>query len=100
MDTIKLIITKDYEHFFPNILLLLKTIALIPVTSATAERSFLVLRRLKTYLRSTMAKNQLNGLALSNIHKEIDINPEEIAEIFCKLKNRRMSNANWDVEDP
>ena len=31
----------------------------IPVTSATAERTFSILRRLKTYLRGTMAQKRL-----------------------------------------
>jgi hypothetical protein len=37
----------------------------MPVTSATAERSFSVLRRLKTYVRSTMNNDRkLSSLAL------------------------------------
>jgi histone deacetylase complex regulatory component SIN3 len=35
-----------------------------PVTSATAERSFSSLRRVKTYLRNTMSHCRLNNLFL------------------------------------
>ena len=42
----------------------------VPVTSATAERSFSCLKRIKTYLRSTMTDNRLNNLFLLHIHSE------------------------------
>ena len=41
----------------------------LPITTATTERSFSALRRLKTYLRSTMKEDRLSGLALMDIHK-------------------------------
>ena len=42
-----------------------------PVSSCTAERSFSGLRRLKTYLRSSMSQERLNAVALMNVHKDI-----------------------------
>jgi hypothetical protein len=44
------------ELIFPNIRTLLQIMATLPVSTATAERSFSTLRRLKTYTRSTMGK--------------------------------------------
>ena len=41
----------------------------LPVTSYEAERSFSTLRRLKTYLHTTMSQERLNGLALLNVYK-------------------------------
>ena len=41
----------------------------LPVTSYEAERSFSALRRLKTYLHTTMSQERLNGLALLNVYK-------------------------------
>ncbi|XP_065683362.1 52 kDa repressor of the inhibitor of the protein kinase-like [Hydra vulgaris] len=38
---------------FPNIFTLIQILATIPVTTCTCERSIFVIRRLKTYLRST-----------------------------------------------
>ena len=40
--------------FYPNIYNILKVLLTMPVSTATVERSFSSLRRLKTYLRSTM----------------------------------------------
>ncbi|XP_078368944.1 zinc finger MYM-type protein 1-like isoform X2 [Oculina patagonica] len=44
-------------------------LAVIPATSCSAERSFSGLRRLKTYLRSTMGQNRLNNLAIVCIER-------------------------------
>ncbi|CAB4031517.1 zinc finger MYM-type 1-like, partial [Paramuricea clavata] len=44
-------------------------LASIPATSCTAERSFSGLRRVKTYLRSTMGEERLNSIAVINIER-------------------------------
>ena len=58
---------------FPNIYTAFQIFATIPVTSWTCERSISVLRRLKTYLRSTMTDTRLRGLALLSVHREIHL---------------------------
>lgn len=42
----------------------------IPLTSATAERTFSTLRRLKSYLRSTMTQKRLNHVILLHTYKK------------------------------
>ena len=39
-------------------------------TNATSERSFSALRRVKSYLRTTMGQQRLNYLMLLHVHKE------------------------------
>ncbi|KAG0430646.1 hypothetical protein HPB47_022499 [Ixodes persulcatus] len=56
----------DMSSLFPNVHTLLKILATLPVTTATVERSFSTLRRLKTYLRNRTAEDRLNGLDLIN----------------------------------
>jgi hypothetical protein len=43
----------------------------ILVTIAFAERSFLKLKLIKSYIRSTMSQERLNGLAILSIEKMI-----------------------------
>lgn len=49
----------------------IKLLRTVPVTTATAERSFSALRRLKSYLRSTMQQRRLNSIAVLNTHQNI-----------------------------
>ena len=59
---------------YPSIdTILIKLCALLtmPVASATTEMPFSVLRRLKTYVRSTMKNDRLSSLGLMHILTEI-----------------------------
>lgn len=76
--------------FFPNIKVLLQILAILPVTTCSAERSFSSLRLIKNYLRSTMTENRLNGLALLYIHKNIAVDPEEVLEDFARRNSHRL----------
>ncbi len=50
---------------------LMKLILVMPATKATSERSFSALKRVKTYLRSSMTQTRSNHLMLLHVHKEI-----------------------------
>ena len=62
---------------FSEVAKLLELFLLLSVTSATAERSFSGLRRLKTFLRTRMSQELLNSLAILHVHKrmtrEVDV---------------------------
>jgi hypothetical protein len=45
----------------------------MPPSTATAEISFSVLKRVKTYLRATMWLKRLLALALLHIHRDIQL---------------------------
>ena len=47
----------------------LKLVLVLPATNAISERSFSALRRVKTYLRSTMLQIRLNNLLVLHVHK-------------------------------
>lgn len=49
---------------FADVLTALVLFMTLPVTVASAERSFSKLKLIKTYLRNTMGQNRLCGLAL------------------------------------
>jgi hypothetical protein len=56
---------------YPNISIAYQILFTVSVTVASAERSFLKLKLLKNYLRSTMSQDRLNGLATLCIEKKI-----------------------------
>ncbi|KAK1678539.1 hypothetical protein QYE76_039387 [Lolium multiflorum] len=64
----------------------------IPVTVASAERSFSKLKLLKSYLRTTMTQERLNGLATIALENDIleMINYEDVIEDFISRNTRRM----------
>ena len=70
---------------------LLRILLAIPVTSATAERTFSALRRLKNYLRSTMTQPRLNNMMLLHIHKYVtdDLDLLQVAKEFVQVNDRR-----------
>lgn len=74
---------------FPNIEILLKILATLPLTTCCSERSFSALKYVKSYLRSTMNEDRLNALASLYIHKDISLDKEKVIEIFSK-KNRKL----------
>ena len=61
---------------------------LIPAANATSERTFSALRRVKTYLRSTMTQTRMNNLLTLHVHKErTDL--KTIANEFTARNERR-----------
>ena len=56
---------------YPHTLNLLKIALTMGVSTASAERPFSSLRRLKTYLRSTMLDSRLSDLALIYIERDV-----------------------------
>ena len=70
---------------FPQVLVLLKLLLVCPVSSCECERSFSALRRLKTWLRATMAQSRLNRVSICHVHRERldNVNVNEIAKLFA-----------------
>ena len=60
-----------FRNIITEVSSLVRIILTLPVSSCSAERSFSVLRRLKTYLRPRMTQERLNPTALMNTQKDI-----------------------------
>ncbi|KAK9078008.1 hypothetical protein SSX86_002065 [Deinandra increscens subsp. villosa] len=75
---------------FPNASIAYRILLTIPVTVASAERSFSKLKLLKSYLRSIMSQERLSVLAIIAIENEIleDMNYEDLINQFA-IKNAR-----------
>ena len=84
---------------FPNICQLLRIVSTLTVTSCECERIISVLRRLKTYLRTTMAEERLTGLALMHVDYGMDRNLDEIIKILSRQHPRRMLLQDTLVSD-
>lgn len=78
-------------QLLPNIHIIFKILLTMPVSTATAERSFSSLRRLKTYLRSTMSEQRLSGLALMHIHRSHTIDIDKVLSDFDASGHRRIA---------
>ena len=63
----------------------------MPISVASAERSFSALRRLKTYLRNRMSETRLLGLVLLHIHWDIELDPEKNLDRFAATYKRKLN---------
>lgn len=91
-DVIKLFKTNHtWRTLLPEVMTLLTLYLCIPVTSCTAERSFSSLRRLKTYLRSTMSQERLNHVAILHSHKDLtdQLDLEAVCNDFVQRNDMR-----------
>jgi len=77
------------ESFYPNLKILLKVFSTLPVSTSTVERTLFVLKLLKSYLRSTIFENRLNGLAMMYIYRDFDVHIDSVLDEFAKF-NRRL----------
>ena len=63
-------LSRSQLTIFSDVILVLELILVLPATNASSERSFSALRRIKTYLRSTMGQQRLNNLMSLHVHKD------------------------------
>lgn len=75
----------------PQIHRLLMLYHTMPLATASCERSFSVMRRVKTWVRSKSGQNHLNNVMFAHIHKDImdKINFEMVARAFINLNEDR-----------
>ncbi|KAL4154459.1 hypothetical protein QTP88_000322 [Uroleucon formosanum] len=72
------------KEMFPNLHFLVQILCSLPVSTATPERTFSCLKRLKTYLRNTMTETRLNGLTMLAVHTDIPLSAEEVLDELAK----------------
>lgn len=81
----------ELEDIYPYVNIALRMFLCTPATNCTAERSFSTLRRVKTYLRSSISADRLNALAILNIESQltVKINYSNIIEDFSNNQARK-----------
>ena len=65
----------------------------MPATNCTSERSFSALRRIKSYLRSTMSQARLNHLMVLHYHQDMtdNLDLKTIVNYFISAKESRQN---------
>ena len=86
-------ISSAQRALLSEICIIAKLILVMPSTNAVSERSFSALRRVKTYLRSTMKQTRLNHLMILHVHKDItdSLNLNDIGNEFVRCSEHRLS---------
>lgn len=80
----------EVRRLFGQVENLVRLLLVVPVS----ERRFSVLRRLKTWLRSTMTQNRLNLVAICHVHQEkLDLlDKKSICKPFVAANDRRIKH--------
>jgi uncharacterized membrane protein len=83
---------KSQTMLLSQVSLLLKFVLLMPATNAVSERSASAMRRLNTYLCTTMTQSRLNDIMLLYIHKELtdSISHQDILSEFAFANEDRI----------
>jgi hypothetical protein len=97
LELLKYIFEFNLQSSLPEAVKLLKMNGVLAVASASVERSFSCLKRVKSYLRNTMAQGRLSSLCRISIHKDIlklkedaNVLHEEVVQKFVE-KPRRLA---------
>ena len=81
-------LSEAQRAYYSQVVILTKLLLVMPASNATSERSFSALRRVKTYLRSTMSQARLNNLMTLHVHQDLtdQLNLVDIANEFVNSK--------------
>ena len=90
LNTPEKVLAHTDKDYYPNIYSLLVIMATLPVTSCECERAISLLRLIKSPLRSTMTQGRLNGLAMLQYHRDIELDSEEIVKEFSERHPHRL----------
>jgi len=90
--TIDLIQNELAEDAYPQYYKMVQLALTLPVGSATAERSFSAMRRIRNWLRSTMGQERFSSLALLNIECDLtaELVPEDLVLMYANSGTRRI----------
>ena len=81
---------EQLDAIYPNVQIALRIFLCTLASNCSAERSFSCLRRIKTYLRSSLCQERLNILAILAIESDLtkSLDYDAIIDKFADLKSR------------
>ena len=85
--------TDNLKNIYCNLHILIKLYLTVPLSNASAERSFSALRRIKSYMRNRLNQEHLNHFMLLNVHKKLtdSIDLNLVAKTFVQRNERRIN---------
>ena len=91
LDVVKQMNTYEKAHI-SQVIELFKLILVLPATNASSERSFSLLRLVKSYLRATTGQGRLNHLMILSAYKENvdELNLKDVARLFIHKSDTRI----------
>ena len=94
-DALKVLCHPDYHlvDAYPTLCYAYSIVVAISISSATAERSFSALKRVKTRIRSSMVQERLEGLLLMAVERKILLSLDQsvIIDLFGKTSTELSS---------
>jgi hypothetical protein len=92
MELLNAILDFRMQSAFVNVCIAIRIFLTMPVTVASADRSFSKLKLIKNYLRSKMKQERLSGLAIMSIEYETakSIDYSDIINKFAQAKAREV----------
>ncbi|XP_060845976.1 uncharacterized protein LOC132925614 [Rhopalosiphum padi] len=94
LQILKILSSYDLRNAFPNLFKTYKALGTIPVSSASAERSFSKVKLIKTRLRSTTGQNRLESLLMLSMERDVPINHQEVIDKFAQTSTFCMNKSN------
>ncbi|CAC5359187.1 unnamed protein product [Mytilus coruscus] len=79
------------KNLYPNISAIISVLLTMPASTATAERSFSAMNRIKTHLRTTMRTDRLSALAMLHICRDVEIDRQNVITKFASIKGRKLN---------
>ena len=103
-DAVKVIksFAPEKRKLIQNVVTVIKIILTNEATSATPERSFSMLKRIKAWLRSRMSQKRLNSLSIMYDNKDLldNLSLIDIAnEFVCLQPDRKNACGSFTVKD-
>lgn len=82
------------QEVFPNLYKMLQVAFTLPVSSATCERSFSAMRRIKTWVRTSMLQDRFTNLSILHIERDLtkSVDSECILNEFAKSSRMMLLN--------
>lgn len=86
------------QDTFVNYHKLFKIALILPISSASCERSFSAMRRIKNWLRSTMTHNRFINLSILNIEKKYNVLSRKYASFLFFIDINSINKKKCSLE--